>query len=72
MKISYFKLELYPIDIARQRGIDEKMLRVVIRVDGKCYDYNQRIPSDDLVSFYDEIFEIAKIKLKEIIDKEKP
>lgn len=64
MEITYFKLEIEPNILARHRGIDERILKIRMEINGQQYNLRKCLLPDDLTSFYDQVFETAKKLLK--------
>lgn len=66
-------IEFFSLEIRSYSFNDriEKELEIRINIDGMKYTYRKILFPDDLTSFYDQLFDIAKHKLKEEISKEK-
>ncbi len=67
-EIEFFKLSITPLYLCNR---PEKELRIKLTVNGIEHSYRRILHPEDLLSHYDQLFEMAKTILKETIDKYK-
>jgi len=65
MKIEHINIELIP-----SQYLTHKELEVRVKADGKEYHWKEIISEDDLLSWFDRIWEHGRIRLKEFLIQE--
>lgn len=60
-KIEFLQVTIQPW---RYADVEQKLLEVEVRVNGTKYNFQRTLSPDDLTSFFDQLFDLAREQVK--------